>query len=130
MGHALCLQRWTEIVGVAGQTVTQHNSEWADIAGYDMAAVYLEVSQCTTQGTASSFLNLQTAPDPDDDMFGDASAVLYSHTFTGTPTLGLLPVTILGRDNLARYLRWQVIVGTVATNIHFRIWLNLHQAGW
>ncbi len=33
MGHTLCLQPWTNITGIANQTIVQHDTEWADLAG-------------------------------------------------------------------------------------------------
>jgi hypothetical protein len=131
VGHALCLQPWTNIKAVAAQVVTQHNRHWADIAGYDRAGIYLDVSQCSGQGTSSVTLALQTAPDPDEDVFsGGTPAQIALYTFTGTPTVGLYPIQIVARASLSRFVRWQLTFGTVATSIHFRIWLNLYQAGW
>jgi hypothetical protein len=138
MGHALCLQEWTNITGVANQVVTQHNTHWADVAGYDMMGVYLEISQCSPQGASTTTLTIQSAPDADEDIFNfipvgvgiTTGPNLVTYTLTATPSLGLRPIAIVPRSQLSRYVRWKLAFGTTATSIHFRIWLNLNQAGW
>jgi hypothetical protein len=130
MGHALCLQNWTNITGVASQTIVQRDCDWVDIAGYQDVVVYLDVSQITAQGATTTTLFVQTAPERNETIFTSTSGQVVTYPFTGTPGVGLQTLKFIRVGALARFLRWSLVFGTVATSVHFRIWLNLNQAGW
>ena len=129
MGHAICLQPWNNISASSSQTLIQDPRDWLDLAGYQDAAVYFDLSQMTAQGAQTSTLYLETAPERDETIFTTSGRVV-SYPFTLTPTLGLQTIKYLRNQTLHRFLRWSWVFGTVNTSTHFRIWLNLNQAGW
>jgi hypothetical protein len=130
LSHALCLQPWVNVTGT-GITVLQNDSEWADLVGYAAAAIYVELGFITPQGASQTQLNFDTSPSKDPALFQPYAGI----TLAGTPAAGVQPILLptgWGTVNIpmARFLRWSIVFGTVATNIQFRVWLSLMQAGW
>ncbi len=80
--------------------------------------------------TAMTTLALQTAPMRNEAMFTSVAGAAATYLFSGTPTVGLQSLVVIQNPALHRFLRWSLAIGTVATSVHFRIWLNLNPTGW
>jgi hypothetical protein len=138
MGHSFCLQPWIQIGG-NGNTVVQPAKNWADLAGYQDVAIYLEVSDVTLPAGITTTLNIQTAASQDESLMSNSGIVFPAagtYTFQTAPavTLGVQPLQVArfypDTASVARFLRWSLTFGAAGTQITFRIWLNLNQAGW
>jgi hypothetical protein len=132
MGYALCLQPWIQIGGNAN-TILQPLRRWADLSRVQDVAFYVEVASCTLTAGITTTIAFQSSPAQDEAfMSNGATGISYAFSTTPVPTFGVQPVQILRYDGgkLARHLRWSVQFGAAATQITFRVWLNLNPAGF
>jgi hypothetical protein len=127
VGHALCLQNWVTIGGNS-TTIVQDEPEWADLAGYQDVAIYLDVGLLN----AATTLDVQTSPIKDETMFTGGPTVTSYRLVAGS---GPQPIAVAGVGrgaalSFSRFVRWSISFGATDTALTFRIWLNLHQTGW
>jgi hypothetical protein len=117
-----------------GNSVTQAESDWLDIQGFQDIAFYVEIGNNTV---ASTNLDIQTSPTKDEVFFGASiSGNAYLQRFTlGAGTTGVQGVAVVRWSTAtnqipARYVRWRLTSMPSSSAISFRIWLSLNQAGW
>jgi hypothetical protein len=115
-------------IGGNSATIVQDEPEWADLAGYQDVAIYLDVGLLNV----ATELDIQTSPIKDETMFTLGPAVTSYRLAAGS---GVQPLVIAGAGrgttlSFARFVRWSITLGAMDTSFTFRIWLNLNQAGW
>jgi hypothetical protein len=136
MGHSLCMQPWIQVAGITN-TLVQPTNDWVDLSGYQDVVFYVDVADVTVTAGNTTTLSLQTGPSQDESLLsGGRIPNSATFTFQTAPavTLGVQPLQVArfypSVGNVARFLRWSLDFGGVATVITFRIWLNLNPAGW
>jgi hypothetical protein len=116
------LQDWTTVVLGSGQTATQPASDWLDLAPYQDAIIWVEISQFQS-GNALT-LSVQTAPARD--------SLLFSAMTTAALSLGLQMSPVQVGDSpavpLARWVRWNLTTNS-GGQMTFRITVMANQQG-
>lgn len=138
MAYSVCLQDWITVTGGNSTTVTQPETDWIQIPSFQDVAFYTEVGSITNANTTN--LDIQTSPTKDEVFFGATlatNAYMARYALTSASGLGMQTVQIVRWATAtgqapARYVRWKIAFPGAGgpTNITFRIWLSLNQAGW
>jgi hypothetical protein len=120
MAASFLLQDWNTVRGnFTTVTVTQQESDYADLAPFQDVVVFIEVADVA--GTPT--IQIQTSPTKDDVLFQsmDATASFNPSVGVATKVLRYSSVTV----PLARYLRWKFTTASSAPwSCTFRIWLS------
>ena len=144
MPHAVLIQDFTTITGQQNGVVIQNEGGWVETSGYQDAAFYLEISNCTSTGAAATVnLYVQTSPTKDAAFFdasGNASnpgSIANFQFTTGGAGTGVQAIKISrwateANQPLGKYLRWKIVFPATSANytITFRLWATLNQAGY
>lgn len=117
------LTPWTTIRGASGTTITQGESQWLDLFGFEDIVTWLQCNEVTTGGAANVTLAYQTAPTKDELLFTPAASVSLAAA-TG-PVITKVIMSTTANAPLARWLRWQLSAsGSTSTfDATFRIWI-------
>jgi len=133
--HGFVLQDFTTIRGAFGTTVTQGESGWLDLDGYEDLTVWIDIREVTFATSMTSItVNIQTAPIKDEYLFVNM-VTGYSQSSTTPPTTPQIQKVILAQNPtvpLGRFVRWQLVpvAGTAASwDLTFRILVCANHTG-
>ena len=116
------LTNWTTMRGaISVTTITQSESQWLDLTGFEDIVTWLEVKNLTPGGGTGVTLQYQTGPTKDEALFAGTAAAFVMTTGV-TVTNALMSAASVP---LARWLRWQLGSGaaTASWDATFRIWV-------
>jgi hypothetical protein len=137
--HAFVLQDFVTIRGNSNTlTITQSESEWHDLSGYQDLVAWLDIREITVTGNTNVQFNLQTSPLKDEFLFVN----METSPFQATTGLTAPKVRVITLDQLAlssspinvplgRFVRWQLLAAS-ATGVWdatFRIVLCANNVG-
>jgi hypothetical protein len=128
--HGFVLQDFVTIRGQSTtQTVTQSESEWLDLAGYEDLVTWIDVREVTLSGNTNVQINMQTAPIKDEYLF--VNMEVNPLTVTAALTSPSIRKMVLAQATgatgtpvpLGRFVRWQAVAsGATGTwDVVFRI---------
>jgi hypothetical protein len=116
------LTNWTTMRGATSvTTITQSESQWLDLTGFEDIITWLEVKNLTPGGGTGVTLQYQTSPTKDEALFAGTAAA-FAMTTGVTVTKALMSAATVP---LARWLRWQLGSGgaTASWDATFRLWI-------
>jgi hypothetical protein len=128
--HSLLLQNWITVLGQSTiAVVTQTETEWLDLRGYQDIVAWTEVKEFTpSSGLSIPAILYQTAPTKDDTLFFNMTA--QAQVQLGVTTTLMLKPSGAGFPPCARWLRWQLSMsGGLAWDVTFRIWIAANRIG-
>lgn len=105
--------------------VTQNETGWLDLAGFQDLVAFLEVKEFS--GATTINISYQTSPSKDEDLFTNmATAVTLVTGVTATKMLKASATV-----PLARWVRWKLAATTISGSwdAYFRVWLACNRAG-
>jgi hypothetical protein len=116
------LTSWITIRGANGSTVTQGESQWLDLRGFEDVVAWLQCNEVTKGGASNVTLAYQTAPTKDELLFTTSGSVNLAAGSTPVITTVLMSSASVP---LARWLRWQLTAsGSTSTfDATFRLWI-------
>jgi hypothetical protein len=135
--HAFVLQDWVTIRGGSSiQTITQSESEWHSLDGYQDLLAWIDIREVTIGGAMTSIsFNLQTAPIKDEYLFVTMEASSLAATVALTvPSVRkvILAVSNTWSVPLGKFVRWQLVTNVAPSSswdATFRILLCANPLG-
>ncbi len=104
--QSFILQDWAGFAGSSAATnLTQDDGAWLDLASFQDATIYLEVTEVSTPPPTIAF---QTSPTREDGLFQTLASITMS---TGSQPNVLRGLMLGSSVPLARYLRWKISAG-------------------
>jgi hypothetical protein len=122
------LTNWTTMRGASSVTsITQSESQWLDLQGFEDIVTWLEVKNVTLPGGATHVtLQYQTGTTKDEPLFASLLATAINlDTVVGAVTVSKFLMSS-ATIPLARWLRWQLAVTgapSAAWDATFRLWI-------
>src|SRR5258706_1157345 len=110
-------------IGVAN--VTQNETGWLDLAGFQDVVAFLEVKEFSGATTIS--IGYQSSPSKDDSLFVSMTTAVTM--VVGTTVTKMLKTS--ATVPVARWVRWQLSATTISDSwdAYFRVWLACNRAG-
>jgi hypothetical protein len=128
--QSFCLQDFVTIRGQSSVTsVTQGESAWLDLSGFQDLTIWLDVKEFSVGGGTAVTMTYQTAPTREESLFVGmlATTVTMANGVTISPVLAATATTAV-----ARLVRWKLSVTgtpTSAWDATFRVWIAANAPG-